>query len=522
LIRADYVVPPKYEVAIIGAGPTGLTLANLLGNAGIRTIMIEANPATVAEPRAVSIDDESLRVVQGLQLLGVVRNDIVSGYGSEYLGPAGNLFLKVKPVAQPYGHPRRNAFRQPVFEAQLREGLARFPSVEGRFSCTVNGFAQGPEGVFLQAIDTGGNAREFEAGFVVACDGARSVIRERLGSRLEGSSLDERWLIIDLEDSPTASPETIVFCDPQRPCIALPGPYSTRRYEFKLRTDESDGEMLTDACVSALLKSHGAAPASKVVRKTVYHFHARIADNWGSKRIWLAGDAAHLMPPFAGQGMNSGVRDAANLGWKLVEVVEGRIGPLLLESYEEERRAHVEGMIKLALRMGAIMGPRSKLHGIITRNLFHVLKAWPAARTFFAEMKYKPTPQFKSGFLLKPGRSRREQVGRMLPQPHIKPIGRTPMLLDDLLGNGFVLLGVGFDQEMMRSLSLGSIWDGLIANKVALSLVEAPEFIHLDGLLVLIRPDRYVMACFSPGESLEVISSLEALWRGTWPGRAPL
>ena len=510
-----------HSVAIVGAGPTGLILANMLGAANIRTVLIEANPSTVSEPRAVSIDDESLRVVQGLGLINSVREELVSGYGSEYLGPGGELFLKVKPNAQPYGHPRRNAFRQPVFEAQLRQGLARFPSVETRFSCVVEGFAQGTNSITLRTTDSQGAQREVSAAYVVACDGARSAMREKLGFKLEGSSLNERWLIIDLEDSPADSPETIVFCDRKRPCIALPGPHSTRRYEFKLQPHETDNEMLTDAQVRTLLSSHDAAPGSRVIRQTVYHFHARVANKWGFGRTWIAGDAAHLMPPFAGQGMNSGIRDAANIGWKLAEVVSGRIGPLLLESYEHERRDHVLEMIKLALRMGAIMGPRSALHGFLTRGLFRTLGLWPAARGFFAEMKYKPAPRYKSGFLLKSMLSRRGLVGRMLPQPRLAATNGRPVLLDDVLGYGFVLVGIDCDRDAVQEISLGKVWDELVANRIALSTADVPELTSFRGQFILVRPDRYVMACFSSAECSKVLGMLDTLWRETWPVEKP-
>ena len=512
---------PDYAIAIVGAGPTGLTLANLLGAANIRTILIEANASTVSEPRAVSIDDESLRVIQGLGLLDVVERELVSGYGSEYYGPAGDMFLKVKPLARPYGHPRRNAFRQPILEGQLRTGLSRFSSVDTSFSCKVDGLEERPEGVLLRMKDCDGASREIHASYVLACDGAKSHLREQLGFKLEGSSMDERWLIIDLENSPAASPETIVFCDPRRPCIALPGPRSTRRYEFKLLPHETDEEMLADARVAALLAAHQAEPGSTIIRKTVYHFHARVANHWGTSRIWLAGDAAHLMPPFAGQGMNSGIRDAANIGWKVAEVIKGRIGPLLLQSYKSERSVHVKSMIRLALRMGGIMGPRSALHGLAIRNFFHALRVWPNALSYFAEMKYKPSPQFVDGFLLPTRRARRAIVGRMLPQPICTAADGSSVLLDELLGDGFVLIGIDLDARIVAETSLGKIWDDLLARKVAISTTDVPDFAALRGRFILLRPDRYVMASFAAKELPETVAALETLWQRTWPAEKP-
>jgi len=505
----------RYSVAIIGAGPTGLVLANLLGKAGIATLLVEANPATVGEPRAVSIDDESLRVVQDMGLRDVVYSEIVSGYGSEYFGPDGSLFLKVKPQAEPYGHPRRNAFRQPVFEAQLREGLGRYPNVETRFETRCEGFVERNDHISITLKNGAGEQEQVTAEYMVGCDGAWSSTREALGFTLVGSSLGERWLILDLEDSPVTSSETIVYCDPKRPGIALPGPRLTRRYEFKLMPGETDELMTSDAQVEQLLKTHDAAPGSKVVRKAIYHFHARIADHWGRGRIWLAGDAAHLMPPFAGQGMNGGIRDAANLAWKLAAVIQHRIGPGLLASYEKERRTHIASMIKLALRMGGIFAPRTALHGLAIRAAFRLLSFWPAAKEYLAEMKYKPAPRFDCGFLLEAQLSSSGIVGRMLPQPPL-PAGYGAASLDELLGGGFALVGFDVDHARLEALVLGACWDKLIERRISLSTRKLTEFARHQGKLLLIRPDHYVMARFSPKEAPQVACRLEQLLNMSW------
>lgn len=505
-----------YDVLIAGAGPTGLTLANLFGRAGVRTLLVEANASTVSEPRAVSIDDESLRAVQKMDLLDQVLPDTVAGYGSEYRSPNGRIFLRVKPLAKPYGHPRRNAFRQPLFEARLREGLARYPSVETRFQCKVMDFIQDKTGVSVDLLGGDGQAATATAAYMIGCDGAGSPTRGKLGSTLEGDSLAERWLIVDLENSPSPSPETIVFCDPERACIALPGPHLTRRYEFKLKPGETDAAILADETVERLLDRHDADPHSRIVRKTVYHFHARIADNWGRGRVFLAGDAAHLMPPFAGQGMNSGVRDAVNLAWKLEAVVKGRIGAGLLASYEVERRQHVAEMIRLAVRMGGIMGPRTKTQGFATRLFFSALAVWPAARSYFAEMKYKPAPRFDHGFFLREPDARKSAVGRMIRQPVIDDLGvKRP--LDDVLGDDFALVVLGLTDEVLQSIELGREWDGLVARRLALPAPMAQRFGLDSGTILLVRPDRYVIAAFALSELPTVRAGLERLMHATRP-----
>lgn len=178
-------------------------------------------------------------------------------------------------------------------------------------------------------------------------------------------------------------------------------------------------------------------------------------------------------------------------------------------------------MIKLALRMGAIMGPRSALHGFLTRGLFRTLGLWPAARSFFAEMKYKPAPRHKSGFLLKSMLSRRGLVGRMLPQPVLAAKSGCPVSLDDVLGHGFVLVGIDCDPDAVKEMSLGKVWDELLANRITLCTADVPELMSFRDQFILVRPDRYVMACFSSAERSKVVGMLDTLWRETWPVEKP-
>jgi 3-(3-hydroxy-phenyl)propionate hydroxylase len=509
-------MPRAFDVAVIGAGPTGLTLAALLGQAGLRVVLVEANSATGREPRAVSIDDEALRVMQQLGLDKTLKAEIVSGYGSQYLGPDGEIFLRVEPKAEPYGHPRRNAFRQPLLEAQLRDRLADWPNVEARFGLRAESLSEDVSGVSIALRPADGEVERITASYVVGCDGARSFVRHVLGFMFSGDSLGERWLIVDLDRCRSASPETRVYCDPRQPGIMLPGPRDTRRYEFKLAPGQSDAQVLADAHVDELLRSHDHVPGGRIVRKAVYRFHARIAERWGRGRIWLAGDAAHLMPPFAGQGMNGGIRDAANLAWKLQLVVSGRAGPRLLETYELERRGHVREMIRLALAMGAIFSPRSSLHGRLTRAGFRALGLWPAAKAWFGEMKYKPAPRFSGGFLIRSQMTRGGIVGRMLPQPCVAS-EHGPLLLDDLLGDGFALIGVGISPSRLAAVSLGVRWDSLVQRRVSISTDEAPGLAQHAGRLLLVRPDRYVMARFRVRQAATLATELSILLDQTWP-----
>ena len=497
------------DVLIVGAGPTGLTLANILGMHGIRTLQVERNSATVGEPRAVSIDDESLRTMQYIDLIDTVLPTIVQGYGSHYFSASEKCFAKVMPDTTEYGYARRSAFRQPVLEAQLRQALARFPSVSTRFSTRVTRLSDMGDEVVAELTSAEGVER-VRARFVAACDGGRSGIREALGIKMSGSTYDEKWLIVDLAGSTDRFRHTRVFCDPSRPGLALPGPEGTRRYEFMMLPGENADALLDEANVRALLARHSAEDAGlPIVRKVIYHFHARMAERWSAGRIFLAGDAAHLTPPFAGQGMNSGVRDAHNLGWKLVHAVRGDLGAGVLDTYEQERKPHAWALIQMAVRMGHVMMPRSRTNALATQAAFRALSLYRPARDYVMQMKYKPQPFYEQGFVT--GDAGLSLRGRMFSQPVVERRDGSRVLLDTLLGKGFALVelddGASAVAGTRQDRAIGAKGvrvipqdhrflpatdDSIQVRDVTGSIVRAFTQAGVRG--VVLRPDRYVAA----------------------------
>jgi len=269
-----------------------------------------------------------------------------------------------------------------------------------------------------------------------------------------------------------------------------------------------------------LLRQHGEEN-TPLRRSRVYTFHARMADRWRDGRIFLVGDAAHLTPPFAGQGMNSGIRDAHNLSWKLAAVIQGRLGPRLLETYEQERRKHAWEMILLALRMGKVMMPRSFWSAFGLQAAFRLLSVVPPARTYFAEMKYKPKPRFDAGFLAQGSKQGAGPlIGRLFPQPEVRATNRTA-LLDEFLGNHFALVSLPQTPPSLFDRLPANLWQPLELQRVAVrapaDTTSAPNGVtsvldvegdfsrsvkYLPAGLTLIRPDRYV-AAYLLAENLE-------------------
>jgi 3-(3-hydroxy-phenyl)propionate hydroxylase len=513
-----------WPVVVVGAGPTGLTTANLLARYCVDVLLVERNESTVQEPRAVSIDDESLRTMQAIGVVDEVVSRVVLGYGSEYFSAGRSCFLRVRPTSKEYGYPRRNAFRQPVFEQQLRDYFCANAPTRSRseawFSTELIGFQQDADGIRLTLRRADGSLSEVSSQYLIACDGGRSFVREKLGINLSGSTFQERWLILDLEETRDLTRDTKVFCDPKRPCLSLPGPDRTRRFEFMLHEGENEPKVTSTSFIRNLLSPHGEED-TPLRRSRVYTFHARMADRWRDSRIFLAGDAAHLSPPFAGQGMNSGIRDAHNLSWKLAAVLQGRLGPQLLDTYEQERRGHAWEMIQLALRMGKVMMPRSNWSALGLQAAFRLLGIVPPVRTYFAEMKYKPKPRFQKGFLA--GNTRNggaDMVGKLLPQADVRS-GARVALLDEFLGDGFSLLCAPQSPANLFESLPQDLFLRLQPKRVAVRKADDSAAVPADverltddsgeftrcmrevgpGIL-LVRPDRYV-AAHIPANHLE-------------------
>lgn len=526
------------DVLIVGAGPTGLTLANLLGAMGVTTLIVERNAGTVEEPRAVSIDDESMRTMQAIGLADEVQSIVARGYGSRYLSPSGRQFAMTDPVSREYGFDKRNAFQQPELEAVLRGGLSRFDCVTVLFETEMIAFEQSEDAVFVTLRDTAGTETAIAARYMVACDGGRSGVRKALGIELAGSTFEERWLIVDLLATSNRFRHTEVFCNPRRSCISLPGPDGIRRYEFTLRSDEDDAAATDEAFVRRLLAGVGPDRDAPIRRTRVYNFHARSAERWRQDRVLLAGDAAHLTPPFAGQGMNSGLRDAHNLAWKLAEAIRGGAPAALLDSYEAERKPHAWSMIELALRMGRVMTPRSAVRGALIRAGFRLLGLYPPARDYVAQMRYKPKPRFERGLFWPDGRPPKStMVGRLLQQPQIENQTRRRFLLDDRLPDSPVVLVFAeypdraLDRETRLALEAAGAavigmtpeWMNPVAGEFPVyrdvsRLFSAPGMKAYLGHALLLRRDRYVAATAAVGEAGRLARHVRALAPG---GRQP-
>lgn len=360
-----------YDIAIVGLGPTGSVLANLLGRQGLRVLALERDTQVYPKPRAVFFDDEIMGHLTRLGLGQQVSRFATPVRGMDLVNQKGALLYRYRPVAEvsELGFAEGYMFMQPELEALLRAELAAQPTVEVRLGFTVTdlGLEENPadpqahpvhrlNGRFLD-----GNEASFQARFVIGCDGATSMVRKHLGATLETRGSDARWLVADLSLKPDAETHgalpdvTVQYCDPDRPATFVPLPHGRCRFELRIMPQDDPESWDLPADAKQLLSPWIHPDAYDVDRAVVYTFHALLADLWHRDGLLIAGDAAHQMPPFLGQGMCSGLRDAVDLAWKLGLVASGRAHRSLLDTYASERCPHVAQTIAIDLRLGDLI-----------------------------------------------------------------------------------------------------------------------------------------------------------------------
>ncbi|MGB5810439.1 MAG: bifunctional 3-(3-hydroxy-phenyl)propionate/3-hydroxycinnamic acid hydroxylase [Polyangiales bacterium] len=431
------------DVLIAGAGPVGLMLANQLGLHGVRTLIVEKNASTVHEPRAVGFDDETCRALQSVGLDALFADHVVADIPVSVRNRRNKPLMQIRVTDRKYGHPWFGTFYQPTLERILAGGTSRYESVKLRFQTELASFRDRGSHVEASLRDVDGEQTEVRARWLIGCDGGTSRVRQALQVGFEGSTYAERWLVVDCVNDPFGRQEAGFLCDTGRPTVSLPAPGGRRRWEFLLFPDETEQDINQEGSVAALLSPYHDPTLAEIERRTVYTFHARAATRFRVGRVLLAGDAAHVMPPFAGQGMNSGIRDAFNLGWKLALVTSGSAHESLLDSYERERRWHVRRMTQLAVSLGWVVMPTGRLATATRDALFWLLNSFPPSRRVLNSGKIRPEPALGRRGTFRP--SSCKTAGRMLPQVEVRLADGTTKPLDEILGDGFAAVGVGID-----------------------------------------------------------------------------
>lgn len=465
------------EVLIVGAGPVGLIVANFLGLYGHSAIVAEQLPELIDYPRGVGIDDESLRTIQALGLSEQVAPHTTPQHIMRVVNGRGKVILTNAPKADEFGWPRKNGFIQPMVDAELAKGLDAYEHVQLRFGHEVTNVTETED--FVEAditvTDTEGNTsqRRVRARYLVGTEGGKSPTRKRMGVSFEGQSPATRWLVVDVNNDPLGTPNVFLGADPKRPYVSIGLAHAVRRWEFMIFDHESDEEIVTKPFIHDLLKDHVPDPSSlDVIRERVFTHHGRIAGSFRKGRQIIAGDAAHLMPVWMGQGWNSGARDATNLAWKLAMILDGDAGPDLLDTYTAERTEHAKSMIDLSLTLGSVIKPTNPAVAAARDAVSSTLNLFPQIKSYFSDMRFKPMPRYHDGVLadpttFEPGHAKAKLTSHTIPvltsvskvspvgvqfiQPDVSVEDGTQVKLDDALGSWWAILAWGNDPQRMYS-----------------------------------------------------------------------
>jgi 2-polyprenyl-6-methoxyphenol hydroxylase-like FAD-dependent oxidoreductase len=421
------------DIAVVGYGPVGQTLAILLGQRGWRVAVLEKQPAAYPLPRAVHFDHEVARILQLAGLGDELPRLSEPADVYEWRNAAGETLLRIgSKDGGLSGWPEANMFSQPDLERALDARARALPGVEIRRACEVVDIRPRGEEVVLAMAASDGARGEIRARYVVGCDGANSFVRRHLGVDATDLGFFYDRLIVDVvpREARVWDPINGQVCDPARPTTVVSGGPGRRRWEFMRLPGEDVATLNTEATAWRLLEPWALHPGNATLeRHSVYTFQARWVDRWRQGRILLAGDAAHQMPPFAGQGMCSGIRDAANLAWKLDLVLAGKAADALLDTYESERIPQVRRVIGFSIELGKVICV-AEANAAAARDAAMIA----AARTKGLTPPL-PAPAIGPGALVDDD----PLAGRLFLQGQVRR-GATTGRFDDVVGCGFALL----------------------------------------------------------------------------------
>lgn len=494
-----------FDVAIVGYGPAGAVAAALLGQQGLDVYVCERLHDVYEIPRAIALDHEIMRVFQQIGIVEAIQPFCEPFTPSEYFGVDGQLIRRMTMVEPPYpqGYTPSMVFTQPPVERALRAGVARLPNVIVDTGVEMRRITQDAQGVTLQ-VEQGGSVKQVRAKYAIACDGGSSTVRTQLEMPLEDLDFDEPWLVVDVlvnERGLAKLPKVSVqYCEPERPCTLVIGPKNHRRWEISLKPGEDPRQVATAEETWKLLARWLTPEDGELWRQASYRFHALVAAQWRKDRVFLAGDAAHMQPPFLGQGMCQGVRDVANLSWKLAAVLRGEVAgaaaDALLDSYGTERKAHVRELTSRIKGVGAVICERDPVKARqrdarLLADCGGVVQDTP---------RQDILPRLEAGLLSARGHAAR---GSLFPQPWLQQ-GGDRQLMDSVVGNGWrlVLTGpaTGVQPTGLPGLRVLSLRDWVETDGVA-----AAWFRRHECVAALVRPDNYVYGVAADAAATEAL-----------------
>ncbi|WP_051235873.1 bifunctional 3-(3-hydroxy-phenyl)propionate/3-hydroxycinnamic acid hydroxylase [Ottowia thiooxydans] len=533
-------MPQCFDVLIIGYGPAGATMANLLGQRGYSVAVVESATAIYDKPRAITADQEAMRVFQHCGLAQEMEQGTCPHPGTDFVGMQGQVIKRFYPQPPPQllAWEPTWMFVQPELEVKLRKGVERFPKVQVFLGHELLQLQQNENEVCadIRRLSDGEQIR-LRSRYTIACDGARSSVRRQMNGEIEDLAFDEWWIVVDawLRADADLPERCVQYCRPSRPGTYIVGPNSLRRWEIKMLPGELPEQFDNEAAIRKVLAEFTNPEALDLCRTAIYRFHALVAKQWRFGRVFLMGDSAHQMPPFLGQGLCAAIRDTINLAWKLDAVERLGASPKLLDTYAEERTPHVRTVVSHAKSFGLIIGELDEAAARIRdQRMEEELLSGQAE-----SVRQKFIPGLTTGLIaMDTQQCPAPGAGVLFVQPWVKTaVNLAFQRLDDLASPGFLLVSNDVSALDGMSASTASFWQRIAGQRVWIGTVPpspsvAPDVLAVqerDGVfstwlqslgakVAVIRPDRYVYGVAQSAEELpHLLLALESALFGAHP-----
>ena len=463
----------KYDVAIVGFGPTGGTLANLLALQGFSILIIEKEKSFYPLPRAVHFDDEIMRVFQTIGITDKFLKHTIINKGTKFVNSKNRVVLdwpRPRSVTENGWYPSYR-FHQPDLERKLRRRLKEFKKVSVMQNTKVNSLKEEKNSVKLCIENINNNKiSEITAKYIIGCDGARSTIRKQIKAKFQNLGFTQKWAVVDLilkKNKKELPDRTIQYSNSKRPATYCRNVGKRRRWEFAINNNESEKKVLSNSYIWNFLKPWLKPSEALMERKTIYTFQSAISKKWKKGRVFLAGDAAHLMPPFMGQGMCAGVRDASNLAWKIAYCLKNNHSEKLLNTYQSERYSNVIEYIKTTVKMGEFV------NAVGTSNITGEVSSTPNGQKSMKSIK----PKLGKGL----GKINDKNRGKIFPQFKLKN-GKS--LDNKFFDKPLLIISSKYKKKLPKKINY-------INSNTAKGLNEYMLNLKIDAFVV--RPDRFIL-----------------------------